>query len=61
LIAKFEFLTLENMGLDTNFIKIGPPKQKLLAKNTLLSSATTKNGVICQRGITRKSTLQFAN
>jgi len=25
--SKFELLTLENMGLDTNFIKIGPPEQ----------------------------------
>jgi len=27
--SKFESLILENMGLDRNFIKIGPPEQKL--------------------------------
>jgi len=40
------------MRLDTNFINIGRPEQKLQAKNTLLSSAATKNGVIFQRAIT---------
>jgi len=27
--SKFKILTLENIGLDTNFIKIGPSEQKL--------------------------------
>jgi len=48
------------MGLDTNFIKIVPPEQKLKAKNTLLSSAATKNGVIFQSAITRKPLVQLS-